>query len=172
MSLFDRFKQVKAFVFGIEGVCIANKVLISDRGDRWFTFHSHDRYALQSAVPHYPIAIVGNGHAPGETQWLGEVGVTDLFVDSSDKSKLLGDWVAGKGLKADEVLGMGSDLTDLGALGAAGFRTCPADAVDDIKADAAYISHCNGGAGAIRDVIEKVMKLQGIWNGERNLKRH
>jgi 3-deoxy-D-manno-octulosonate 8-phosphate phosphatase (KDO 8-P phosphatase) len=45
----------------------------------------------------------------------------------------------------------------------AGVSTCPADASEEIRAIARYISHLNGGRGCVRDVIEQVMKIQGRW---------
>jgi 3-deoxy-D-manno-octulosonate 8-phosphate phosphatase (KDO 8-P phosphatase) len=45
----------------------------------------------------------------------------------------------------------------------AGVPTCPADAAEEIKRKAIYISHFNGGQGCVRDIIEQVMKVQGKW---------
>jgi 3-deoxy-D-manno-octulosonate 8-phosphate phosphatase (KDO 8-P phosphatase) len=44
-----------------------------------------------------------------------------------------------------------------------GLPTCPQDAVQEIKGVSKYISHANGGKGAVRDVIEQVLKVQGKW---------
>lgn len=163
--LFDQFKQVKAFVFAIHGVCTDGRVWVSEQGEPWFVFHHRDRYALQQAVHHYPIALVGDSDMHGVAQWVGGPGITDILRQGDDRNSVLRDWMSGKGLVSADVLCMGSDVPDLGAMASAGFAACPADAADDVKAVAAYISHRNGGAGAVRDLIEKVMKLQGTWNG-------
>jgi 3-deoxy-D-manno-octulosonate 8-phosphate phosphatase (KDO 8-P phosphatase) len=47
-----------------------------------------------------------------------------------------------------------------------GLPTCPADAAEEIKAISAYISPVKGGQGCVRDVIEKVLKVQGLWADE------
>jgi 3-deoxy-D-manno-octulosonate 8-phosphate phosphatase (KDO 8-P phosphatase) len=49
----------------------------------------------------------------------------------------------------------------------AGLAVCPADAAEEVKAISQYISPCNGGRGAVRDVIEKVLKVQGKWMSEQ-----
>jgi 3-deoxy-D-manno-octulosonate 8-phosphate phosphatase (KDO 8-P phosphatase) len=59
---------------------------------------------------------------------------------------------------------MGDDLPDLDAFSVSGLKTCPADAVIEIKEKADYISLQKGGNGAVRDVIEKVMKTQNKWH--------
>jgi 3-deoxy-D-manno-octulosonate 8-phosphate phosphatase (KDO 8-P phosphatase) len=48
----------------------------------------------------------------------------------------------------------------------AGLPTCPADAVEEIKALAHYISPKNGGDSCVREIIEKVLKIQNQWTGE------
>ncbi len=65
------------------------------------------------------------------------------------------------------VLFMGDDIPDLEAMKMAGLPVCPADAVEEIKAVSAYISPNAGGKGAVRDVIEKVLKVQGKWMSEQ-----
>jgi 3-deoxy-D-manno-octulosonate 8-phosphate phosphatase (KDO 8-P phosphatase) len=58
---------------------------------------------------------------------------------------------------------MGDDLPDLAAMRLAGTPCCPADAAQEIKQFSVYISPFNGGAGCVRDVVEKVLKLRNDW---------
>ena len=69
-----------------------------------------------------------------------------------------------KKLEKEQVLYMGDDLPDLPALGLVGLACCPADAVAEIREAVHYISPFNGGAACVRDVIEKVLKLNDHWN--------
>ena len=59
---------------------------------------------------------------------------------------------------------MGDDLPDIPVLEKVGLSCCPNDAVPEVKAVSSYISHIDGGKGAVRDVIEKVLKLNNHWN--------
>ena len=59
---------------------------------------------------------------------------------------------------------MGDDIPDLPAMSVVGIAACPADAVPEIKEVANYISHLNGGAGCVRDVIEKVLRVNNHWH--------
>ena len=65
------------------------------------------------------------------------------------------------------VLFMGDDIPDIDAMKLAGLAVCPAYAAEEIKAISHYISPYNGGRGAVRDVIEKVLKVQGKWMSEQ-----
>ncbi|MES1222807.1 MAG: HAD hydrolase family protein, partial [Bacteroidota bacterium] len=68
-----------------------------------------------------------------------------------------------KGLKWEELLFMADDLPDIDLLKAVGVSSCPADAVQEVKEIAQYISSVNGGFGCVRDIIEKVLKVQDRW---------
>jgi 3-deoxy-D-manno-octulosonate 8-phosphate phosphatase (KDO 8-P phosphatase) len=66
-------------------------------------------------------------------------------------------------LKPENILYMGDDIPDYKAMSMCGVRTCPADAVPEIKSISVYVSDKNGGHGCARDVIEQVMRLHDKW---------
>ena len=68
------------------------------------------------------------------------------------------------------MLYMGDDIPDYPVMKMSGLPCCPQDAVPEIKAISKYISHKNGGRGAVRDVIEQVLKIHGKWNSNFNAK--
>ena len=59
---------------------------------------------------------------------------------------------------------MGDDIPDIPVLKIVGLSCCPQDAVNEVKDICRYISSKNGGKGAVRDVIEQVMKIHGKWS--------
>ena len=79
------------------------------------------------------------------------------------KKDVLLQYVQEHELRWEQVLYMGDDMPDLAVMQLAGLPCCPADAVPEIKAISHYISPLNGGYGCVRDVIEKVMKLNSDW---------
>lgn len=163
--LFDQFKRVKAFVFDVDGVLSDGSVLVNDQGEQWRAFNIKDGYALQLAVKKgYPIAIITGGRSPGVRKRMEGLGIQDVYMGIHDKKAVLHDWLSGNRLTLADILYMGDDIPDLENMKIAGFPTCPADAVEEIKAVSAYISAKRGGEGAVRDVVEKVMKLQGKWH--------
>lgn len=74
-----------------------------------------------------------------------------------------------KKIKWEEVLYMGDDLPDLPLMTRVGLPTCPADAVNELRNIVKYISPMNGGRGCVRDVIEKVLKVNGHWRYETDV---
>ena len=67
------------------------------------------------------------------------------------------------GLKPEELAYVGDDIPDYEIMRIIGLPVCPADAVPEIKAISKYVSAKNGGAGVGRDIIEKILKVQGKW---------
>ncbi|WP_353126517.1 KdsC family phosphatase [Parapedobacter pyrenivorans] len=162
--LFDRLKRVKAFMFAVDGVLTDGKIWLTPDGEQLHRLDSRDDYALQLAIKRdYPIALVSAGNPQGIKRRLELSGGVDLFFGVDDKKAVLHDWLSHTGLTAGDMLYMGSDIPDLAGMQLAGFATCPADAATEVRAVAAYISFCRGGDGAVRDVVEKVMKLQDTW---------
>ncbi|GGC20077.1 3-deoxy-D-manno-octulosonate 8-phosphate phosphatase [Parapedobacter defluvii] len=163
--LFDKFKQVKAFVFDVDGVLSDGNILVTEQGDQLRSFNIKDGYAMQLAIKRgYPMAVITGGRSAGVKKRMEGLGIADVFLSVSDKSAVLREWLSFRQLTYRDILYMGDDIPDLGNMKVAGFATCPADAVEEIKAISAYVSFCKGGQGAARDVIEKVMKLQGTWH--------
>lgn len=162
---FEKFKQVKAFVFDVDGVLSNGNILMTEQGDQLRSFNIKDGYAMQLAVKKgYPVAVITGGRSAGVKKRMEGLGITDVFLAVHDKSATLREWLSYRKLTVTDILYMGDDIPDLDAMKAAGLPACPADAVEEIKAVAFYVSVCKGGEGAARDVIEKVMKLQGTWH--------
>jgi len=171
MTVFEKFKNTKAFVFDVDGVLTNGEVLLAENGEQLRTFYIKDGYALQLAVKrNFPIAIITGGKSQGIIHRMEGLGIKDVFMNISDKVDVLESWMKEHGLKTEDVLFMGDDIPDLAAMKCVGFATCPADAVEDVKAVSQYISSFNGGRGAVRDVIEKVMRLQNKWDKDTSIK--
>jgi 3-deoxy-D-manno-octulosonate 8-phosphate phosphatase (KDO 8-P phosphatase) len=67
-------------------------------------------------------------------------------------------------LSAEEVIYIGDDLLDLPLVRRAGFGVAVANAVDELKAGADYVTKKSGGTGAVREVVEIVLKAIGKWD--------
>ena len=75
-------------------------------------------------------------------------------------------------IKADQTLYMGDDVSDLDAMKMVGLKTCPNDAVSEVRNISDYISPRNGGFGCVRDVLEQTLKVQNNWkirNSDQNI---
>jgi 3-deoxy-D-manno-octulosonate 8-phosphate phosphatase (KDO 8-P phosphatase) len=65
---------------------------------------------------------------------------------------------------------MGDDMPDYDVMKHVGMPSCPADAATEIKELSAYVSPLNGGAGCVRDLIEKIMRVRGDWSEDTTVR--
>jgi len=63
-----------------------------------------------------------------------------------------------------DVCYVGDDVVDLGVLRRAGFSAAPADAIEEVRQLAHYVCRARGGEGAVRELVELILKSQGRWN--------
>jgi 3-deoxy-D-manno-octulosonate 8-phosphate phosphatase (KDO 8-P phosphatase) len=92
-----------------------------------------------------------------------ELGVARVLQCARDKRRALGALAGELGLARDEVLYVGDDLNDLPAFEAAGLCVAVADAAPEVRARADWVTAAPGGRGAVREVIEGVLRAQGRW---------
>jgi D-alanine-D-alanine ligase len=80
-----------------------------------------------------------------------------------DKVAAINDFAEKTGIKLENMIYMGDDIPDLECMRLVGVPVAPADACSEVLATAVYISEYKGGAGAVRDIIEQVLRVKGIW---------
>ncbi len=157
-------KNVKAFVFDVDGVFSNNNIYLHPSGDMMRSMNVKDGFALQHAIrKNIPIAIITGGWSESVKIRFNNLGISDVYLKSSDKVADLADFISKYNLEAESILYMGDDLPDFGAMKKVGIATCPADAAEEIKAISHYISDRPAGEGCVRDVVEQVMRAQGKW---------
>lgn len=156
--------KVKAFAFDVDGVLSSQMIPMHVSGEPMRTANIKDGFALQLAVKlGYPVAIISGGTTDAVRKRYEGLGVQNVYLGISDKWPVFDKWAAEQGIKADEVLYMGDDLPDYPVMKRVGIATCPSDAVEEIKSLCKYISDKKGGEGAVRDVMEQVLRAHGKW---------
>ena len=164
MQLLNKFQQIRLIVFDMDGVLTNGKLLLLST-DEWIReMDIKDGYALQLAVRSgLLIAVITGSSSDPVKKRLSVLGI-DMFYDRVvSKGEKIIELVNELQLNKDEVLFMGDDIPDLEAFEQVGLKTCPADAVIELKQSADYISTYTGGNGCVRDVIEKTLRVQGKW---------
>jgi 3-deoxy-D-manno-octulosonate 8-phosphate phosphatase (KDO 8-P phosphatase) len=157
MNILALFKPIKTFVFDVDGVLSSGMILLFEN-ETARTTNIKDGFGLQLAIKQgYRVLIISGGQSKAVKERFEGLGV-------HHKREILTEYVQQHNLKWEEVLFMGDDIPDYQAMQLVGLPCCPADAVNEIKQIARYISPLNGGQGCGRDVIEKVLKLNGHWD--------
>jgi len=164
MNVLEYFKEITTFVFDVDGVLTDSTVLLLENGLQARKMHIKDGLALQMALQNgYKVFIISGGTSEPVIRRLQYLGIEEVHLGLKDKLYFFEGLLRQYNLDWKEILFMGDDLPDLAVLGKAGLPCCPSDAVSEVKAVAKYVSPITGGNGCVRDVIEKVLKLNGHW---------
>lgn len=165
MNLHNQFKAVTCLVFDVDGVLTDGTLLVMDDGQMVRHMNIKDGYALQLAVKKgYHVVIISGAESEGVRRRLEKLGVTNVFMKVENKKEQLQRFLQQHAIQPEQVLYMGDDIPDYAVMKETGMPCCPADAVPEIKSISKYISSATGGAGCVRDVIEKVLKLNEHWD--------
>lgn len=163
--------NITTFIFDVDGVLTDGTVTITTDGELLRTMNVKDGFALKTAIDAgFNMCIISGGSNEGVRKRLAGLGIKDIFLGAHNKIEQLNEYLSKNNVNTSQVLYMGDDIPDYPVMQLAGLPCCPQDAVPEIKAISKYISHKNGGKGAVRDVIEQVLKVQGKWNGNFNAK--
>jgi len=170
MNILSRLQLIKTFVFDMDGVLTDGNVLV-DSDNNWLRqMNIRDGYALQLAVRSgFGVIVISGSYSLYVQQRLNKLGITDVFMNVKNKEEFLKDIAFKKEIRLDEILYMGDDIPDYHGMKIAGIAACPTDAAFEIKEIASYISPLAGGKGCVRDVIEKVLKLNNKWTLQNNI---
>jgi 3-deoxy-D-manno-octulosonate 8-phosphate phosphatase (KDO 8-P phosphatase) len=160
----EKLLKVNTFIFDYDGVLSDGSVILTSDGDALRTANVKDGYAMQLAVKkNYRIAIISGGYSESMKRRFESLKIEDVFLGVDKKIDAYNQYLETHNLKSENILFMGDDIPDYEIMLIAGVPTCPADAVEEIKRVATYISHQTGGHGCVRDIIEQVLKVQGKW---------
>jgi len=159
-----KLNNIKTFIFDVDGVLTDGSITLTADGEQVRVMNIKDGYALQLAVKKgYKIAIISGGKSEMVRKRLNGLGITDIYLGSHTKIDTYNEFVATYDLDPNEILYMGDDIPDYEVMQRIGVPTCPNDSAQEIKDISIYVSNKKGGKGAVRDVIEQVMRVHGNW---------
>ena len=160
----ELMNDITTFILDVDGVLTDSSVHITSTGEMLRTMNIRDGYAMKAAIESgYHVCVISGGSNEGVRIRLQNLGITDIHLAAPDKVATFKEYIAQYGIQPDQVLYMGDDIPDYHVMQLVGLPACPQDSASEIKAISKYISHRNGGRGAVRDVIEQVMRVQGKW---------
>ncbi len=170
MSVLEKFKSIRTFVFDVDGVMTDGSVQVFDSGEQVRSMSTRDGYSLQLAIKKgYRVVVISGGSSEGVRLRLQYLGIRDIFLNIHDKVDVLRQYALEHQLEGKDMLYMGDDIPDLAPMNYVGLACAPSDAAPEIRHIAAYISSFPGGQGCVRDVVEKVLKLNGHWELDQSV---
>jgi 3-deoxy-D-manno-octulosonate 8-phosphate phosphatase (KDO 8-P phosphatase) len=159
-----RLRRVSLLVLDVDGVLTDGRIQFDSSGREVKVFHVHDgagiAYFRKSGGK---IALLSGRSSDCVSERARELGIEDCLQGHLQKVGPYEGLLKKHGLTDDAVCYVGDDLTDLPLLRRAGFSVAPQNARAEVRRVASYVTRARGGEGAVREVVELLLRSQGKW---------
>jgi len=156
--------RTEAFIFEGGGVRADGALPPPPDGDFIRRYNAKDGYALGYAVKMgYKVCIITGGRGKTLENRLRMLGINRYYTDCMDKITAMREYFADEGIDPAHAIYMGDDIPDLECMREVGIPVCPADAAAEVIEASRYVSEFRGGEGAVRDIVEQVLRARGDW---------
>lgn len=163
MDILERAKKIKLLVFDVDGVMTDGSVTYDENGIEYKTFNVKDGQGLVRMSKSGFITAIITARNNGTVEHRAKnLSITELYQGQKYKLPALEELKAKYNLSYEEISYMGDDLPDICCLEKVGLACCPYDAVDEVKEIAHFITKKNGGRGAVRELCDLILDVQGI----------
>jgi len=158
------FAKIKVLALDVDGVLTDGSLIINADGSESKFFNSLDGHGIRMwQRAGLKVALI-SGRASVPTQLRAEqLEIEYVFQNCHNKLPVLEQLAGQLDLSPENIAFVGDDLTDMPVIRYAGFGVAVANAVDEVKQCADYVTTRPGGSGAVREVIEYVLKNSGRW---------
>lgn len=151
--------KIKMLVMDVDGTLTDGCIYIGAEGEMMKAFHVQDGYGIAQILPKAgitPIIMTGRCSKIVEKR-AKELKITHLYQGISDKLSQLKVVASELGAIPDEIAYIGDDLNDLDCIRYCGYTACPADALPEVLDAVDYVCKRNGGRGAVREFIDRLL---------------
>lgn len=160
----ERAKSIRLIVMDVDGVLTDGRILYSADGAEIEAFSVKDGLGIRAAQRAGLLTAILTGRVSGAVaRRAKELGIHEVHQGIPNKMEAYETLLRRHGLTDEAVAYVGDDLNDLPLLARVGLSAAPADAADEVKARVAFVTVRGGGRGAVREVIDLILKAQGRW---------
>jgi 3-deoxy-D-manno-octulosonate 8-phosphate phosphatase (KDO 8-P phosphatase) len=164
-DLAGRCAPIDLLLVDVDGVLTDGVIALDDNGIETKHFHVRDGSAFHLWLKAGKRAAILSGRSAAcVDRRAAELGITPVVQGYPQKGEPFRKMIGEMGLDARQVCYVGDDLPDLPVLAAVGLAACPADAAPEVREVAHFVTSAPGGRGAVRQVVELLLKHQGTWD--------
>jgi 3-deoxy-D-manno-octulosonate 8-phosphate phosphatase (KDO 8-P phosphatase) len=164
-DLHERASRIRLLLFDVDGVLTDGALILHADGSESKRFDIKDGAGI--VLAHRAGLVTGllsARRSAATTLRAAQLGIRIVRQEVSDKLDAYSAILEAEHFVDAEVAYMGDDLLDLPVMARAGLSAAPADAADDVRARACWVSSIGGGRGAVRELVEIVLRAQGRWD--------
>ena len=159
-------QKIKLLVLDVDGVLTSGQIIFGSDGELMKKFHAQDGLGITLAhKAGLSVAIITGRESQMVHLRSAELNIKDVYQGALSKTEALAELMVKYNLTLDQIAFVGDDLNDLPVLIRVGLPCAVANAVPEVKQYAQLVTNHAGGNGAVREVVEYILKAQGKWEG-------
>lgn len=160
----SKWDKIKYLVIDVDGTMTDAGIYYDEHGNELKKFCTKDAAGFFAAKQTgIRVMVLTGRECAATTRRMSEMKVDYLVQNCKDKISYLTQFMKDNGISREEMGYLGDDLNDLPPMGLCSFVGCPADACHEVRERADYVSDVKGGYGAVRDIIEHMLRERGEW---------
>lgn len=161
----DRAQRLRLLLLDVDGVLTDGTIGLTSAGDEWKSFYVRDgsaiHWARQSGIT---VGMLSGRVSEATVRRAAELKIGIVLQGETDKLAAYSRVAAAQNLEDDQIGFMGDDLLDLPVLVRAGLSAAPADAIAEVREHVHFVTEAPGGRGAVRELIEVILRARGQWD--------
>lgn len=158
------WSRIQYLIIDVDGTMTDAGIYYDEHGNELKKFCTKDAAGFFAAKrAGIKVMVLTGRECAATTRRMTEMKVDYLVQNCKDKITYLTQFMKDNGIEREEIGYLGDDLNDLPSMRLCGFVGCPKDACREVKEQADYISDVKGGYGAVRDIIEHMLRARGVW---------
>ncbi|AEB09923.1 KdsC family phosphatase [Desulfobacca acetoxidans] len=163
-EIWRRAALIKLLALDVDGVLTDGSIIYTDAGEEIKCFHVRDGHGIrlvqQAGIE---VALITGRTSAAVAHRARNLHIAQVYQGIRDKVGVLTSLQATLGITPEETAVVGDDLVDLALMRQAGLAVAVADAANEVKERAHWVTSLPGGRGAVREVCETLLKARGIW---------
>lgn len=163
-DLKQRMAGIEMLLLDVDGVMTDGALYYGDGGGEWKRFHVRDGVGLKLwRKAGKRAGIITGRKSPAAATRAAELGMEVVVVGVDPKLPAFQAALREQGLRPEQAAYVGDDIPDLPVLAECGLAVTVADACPEVLARAHYVTRAAGGQGAVREIVELILRAQGLW---------
>ncbi len=157
--------MIKMVMMDVDGVMTDGSIFVGESVDELKGFNVKDGMGIVLAQKAgVKIVFLSGRYSRALANRAKELGVEDVYHNATDKVAVVSELMKKYLLKKQEIAYIGDDINDIPVLRSVGFPCVVNDAIDEVKSIAKYVSRLNGGRGAVREILDMILKAEDLFD--------
>lgn len=163
-EILERARRIEAILMDVDGVLTPGTIVYDSSGNEVKYFHALDGQGIRLAhMAGIQTGVISLRDNPAVRRRVSELGMSCVYLGENKKPRAFRDATAQLGVDPSQICFIGDDLPDVPCMRQAGLAVAVANAADEVQAEAHYVTRRAGGQGAVREVIDLVLRARGLY---------